>query len=499
MLVIPLLSGAGDPSTGAVLIFAGKALGMILFTIAAARWLVPFLLYQIAKTKSRELFILTTVVLCFAIAGLTYYLGLSLALGAFLAGLIISETEYSHEAMGNVLPFKELFTSIFFISIGMLLDYTFTISHWSLIVIFVVAIVAGKIFSITLAGIATGLPLSTSLMAGMVLSQVGEFSFIISKTAQKYSMMDQQHYQYFLSVSIMTMVLAPLFTSAAQKIPGALEKLPFPKILKEGYHTVSFQELEMELNDHVIIIGYGLNGRNVAHSADWAGISYLVIEMNPETVRAEREKGEKIIYGDASTEAVLHHAGLERARCIVITIPDAASSRRIVALSRKMSKDIAIITRTRFVQEVDALYRLGATDVIPEEFETSLEIFSRVLHTYNVPEKDILHITSEIRCDGYSELRGLEHSSCSFHSEIERLSGMKVASFRVEETSPVADKKLSDLDIRQKQGVNIIAIERGGEVKGNPHGEAMIQSGDILFFLGTRENIEEVKKIFSSS
>lgn len=497
MLMIPILSGAGEASMEAVLTFSGKAAGMIVLALIGAKWLVPALLFHIAATRSKELFMLTIVVLCFSIAGLSYYLGLSLALGAFLAGLIISETEYSHEAIGNVLPFKEIFTSIFFVSIGMLLNYSFTLKHWSVILIFVVSIFFLKTVAITVTGIITGLPLAVSLMAGLVLCQVGEFSFILSKTAQTYNILEQHHYQYFLSVSIITMMVSPFLISAAQKIPGIILKLPLPSVLREGYHSVSLGEAIDDFFDHVIIIGYGLNGQNVAHSARWAGITYVVIEMNPETVRRERLKGENIIYGDASMDAILHEAGIHKARCIVITIPDIAASRRIVALSRKMNEEIIIITRTRFVQEVDSLYSLGANDVIPEEFETSIEIFSRVLRTYNIPGNDIQNIINEIRCDGYRELRGDEHGTCSFTGEIRRISGLNVISFRVEEASEVSGKKLRDLDIRKDFRVSVIAIERQGTVIANPHGEEIMKSQDVVFLLGSNEDIESVRKLFA--
>lgn len=498
ILLIPLLSGTGAASTSAVFIFVAKTAGMIILTLAGAKWIVPFLLFHITRTRSRELFILTIVVLCFGIAGLTYYMGLSLALGAFLAGLIISETDYSYEAMGNILPFKEIFTSIFFISIGMLLDYSFAVKNIAPVLLLVFSIIVLKVAAITVTGIIIGLPLSVSLMSGLVLSQVGEFSFIVSKTARTHSLLETGHYQYFLSVSILTMLAAPFIIAAAQRIPRLLEKIKLPPFLSNGYYSLSLAGHHEKLDDHIIIIGYGVNGRNVARSSQWAEIASIVVEMNPETVRREQSKGINIIYGDASSDEILHEADIDSARCIVVTIPDAATAQRIVVMARKMNPDITIITRTRFVQEVESLYRLGADVVIPEEFETSIEIFSRVLHTYNIPENDIHHIIDEIRCDGYSELRGANAPSCSFTAEIKRASGLNVSSWRVENNSPAGGKTLQELNIRKLHGVSVIAIERGGSLAANPDSDDRIEAEDIIFLLGSSEEIESVRPLFTA-
>lgn len=406
MLLIPLLAGVQTDSSNTLLILLAKTLGIILLVIVGSKWIVPFILYQITKTRNRELFLLSVIVICFSIAWMTHSIGLSLALGAFLAGLIISESEYHHEALGNILPFKDVFTSLFFISVGMLLDIKFFLNNpWTIILITIGVLV----LKIILAGVTTillGFPLRTAILVGFKLCQVGEFSFILAKVGAESGLLEGNTLQLFLAVSILTMTVTPFLAAVAPYVVDITMKLPLPKRLKVGLYNEQYSKKKQK-SDHTIIVGFGLNGRNIARTSITANIPYVIIEMNPQTVRHERKKGQPIIHGDATHEVVLEYAGIKTARILVVAISDTEGTRKIVRLARRLNPNIYIIVRTRYVEEVNTLYELGADEVIPEEFETSIEIFTRVLEQYMVPKHEIEKSVAQVRADGYKMFRNI--------------------------------------------------------------------------------------------
>ena len=296
IFVTPLLAGKSGDLGSFLLLYAAKGAGIIVFIIVSVNWLVPFILYQVSRTRSRELFLLTVVALCFAIAWLTSTLGLSIALGAFLAGLIISESEYSHQALSSMVPFKDVFTSFFFVSIGMLLDIQVVVQKPVLVLLTVIGVMILKSaiagFTVTL----LGSPLRIALLAGLALSQVGEFSFILSRYGIEYGLLAQPTYQLFLTVTVITMAVTPFLITASPRIADTLLKLPLPKKLVTGlYQTPGMEDTRRtkHLSGHLVIIGYGVNGRNLARAARAAGISYSIVEINAETVKQERSQGEK--------------------------------------------------------------------------------------------------------------------------------------------------------------------------------------------------------------
>ena len=402
MLFTPFLAGQTTNLALELLVLLLKGAGIIAFVIVGSRWLVPPLLYQILRTRNRELFLLSILALCFAVVLLTSGLGLSLALGAFLAGLIISESEYSHEALANVLPFRNIFTGFFFVSVGMLLNVTFLIQHLGLVLLVTCGVLLLKTILAVAATLVLGFSLRTAIMAGMALSQVGEFSFVLSKIGVSHGLLSQPHYQLFLAVSVITMATAPFIVSLASLVADKTSTLPLPVRLRRNDMATRLSFAQPQ-QGHLVIVGFGLNGRNVARAARAAGVPYIILEMNAETVRQERKTGEPIHYGDATHESVLHHVRTEHARVAVVAINDPSATRRITASIRENSPDIHLIVRTRYFGEVAALHQLGADEVIPEEFEASLEVLMRVLTKYQIPPTEIERFTTELREDGYKE------------------------------------------------------------------------------------------------
>ncbi|HPS58719.1 MAG TPA: cation:proton antiporter [Spirochaetota bacterium] len=502
MLITPVLAGVEGNSDNTLLLFGLKSVGLIAFVFAMLKWIAPWIFYQLARTRSRELFILGSVVTCFAVAGLTFYIGLSLELGAFLAGLIISETEYSYETMGNIIPFRDVFASIFFISIGMLIDIRFMLGSWQVVLGGGLAIILVKFIIAIISVLLLGFSLRTSILVGFALSQIGEFSFILSKVGYDYKILNSIEYQTILSMSIITMVFSSFILNYSTPLINKLMKTPLLSWIDRKTYSMSSIAKEPDdhnLNDHLIIIGYGINGRNVSRSARIAGIPYLIIETNPETVIKELAKGEKIIYGDASNEEVLRHANILVARVLVTTVPDAPSARRVIATARKLNPDVYIIARTRFVKEVNDLFALGASEVIPEEFETSVEIFTRLLRKFNIPENDITSLVDIVRSDGYHMLRTASIESITPADQRNLIKGMEMVSYRVEGGSSADGRSILDLAIRKKYGVTVLAIYNGGDVIHNPDGDAVLNADDIVMLVGMPAQVRNVCEMFKTS
>ena len=498
ILVTPLLAGETGNLGESPLVLIGKGIGFVLLVIIGAKWFVPHLLFQIARTRSRELFLLSVIFICFSVALLTSSLGLSLSFGAFLAGLIISESEYSHQALSNIMPFRDVFMSLFFVSIGMLLDINYLFQQPVLFVLITLSVLALKS---SISGFVTtllGYPLRTTILVGLALGQVGEFSFVLSTFGVQYGLLDANIYQFFLAVSILTMASTSFIIALSPHIADYMVSLPLPKRLTYGIPIsgLNSSNKKIHLKDHIIIIGFGINGRNVARAAMSAGIPYLIIEMNPETVRNEQLKGELIHYGDATHEAVLEHANIRNARVMVLGISDPVATRRIVAIAHDLNPALHMIVRTRYLHEMKPLYDLGAEEVVPQEFETSVEIFIRVLKKYFVPKDEVEKFIAEVRADGYEMFRSISKKPEDIRDVKLDLPDVEISTFRISERSPMVGKTLAQMELRKKYGVTLLAISRNSQTISNPHGDVGLCANDVLVILGSPDKIAEVSGLF---
>jgi CPA2 family monovalent cation:H+ antiporter-2 len=464
---------------------------VVVFTYISAQYIVPKLMYQIAKSESKELFLLATITICFFVAFLTSQAGLSLALGAFLAGLIISESEYSHQATSTILPFRELFTSFFFISIGMLLDLTF-FSQNAVKILLLVGIVF--IMKGSLAAVATiflKYPGRTVIMTGLALFQIGEFAFILSRVGIEYNLLSEELNQYFLSVSIVTMLLTPFIIMYSDKISSLLLRTRIQEQLNKKITAQNSSASDLDhLENHLIIIGFGINGRNVSKAARYANIPYVILELDAEAVKEEKKKGEPILFGDAVHEHILTTVKLKKARVVVIAISDPQATKTIISNIRAESKSVYLIVRTRYVKEIEPLIALGADEVIPEEFETSIEIFSRVLHNYLVPMDELETLVQTIRLGNYQMFRPTNKLSAKTSQT--QIPDLKITCLRVlADSGSVVGKTIADVDVRKSYGISILAIERKHKMISNVSPEEKIKQNDRLFVRGDREHIEK--------
>jgi CPA2 family monovalent cation:H+ antiporter-2 len=496
MLFTPIIAGQAGDVTESVLMLLLKTAVVILITILSARYLVPRLMHSIAKTNSQELFLITTITICFAVAFLTAEAGLSLALGAFLAGLVISESEYSHQATSVILPFRELFTSFFFISVGMLLDLQFFWANIGAVLLIVLVVFFVKSIIASLATAVLKYPPRTFLLTGLALFQVGEFAFILSKVGIEYDLLSPATNQYFLAVSIVSMLLTPFVIIFSERIAfGVMKFRPIrawdKKMLasKEQDHSVATDQL----SNHLVIIGYGINGSNLARAAEFSNIPYVAVEMNEETVKAEQEKGVPILFGDARQDHIMETVNISKARVVVIAISDPEGTKVVAKNIRMVSQSVHLIVRTRFVKEIPELIALGADDVIPEEFETSIEIFSRALHYFLIPEDDIGHFAEITRSDNYGLFQNKKSIPRTFrpskYPEFD-ISCLKVRT----DNRRIVGKTLSELDVRNQYGINILGLSRKDELITNTGPNEVLLQRDILYVTGTQASIDQFRK-----
>lgn len=494
MLLIPLLAGEGEGFDLAHM--QNLLVGMIfllIVAIAAFRG-VPKLLFYVTRTRKRELFLVSVLTICFVVAWATSSVGLSLSLGAFFAGLVISESEYSSEAIGQVLPFQEIFTSFFFVSMGMLLDVSFVIQQPFLILgitglaLLVKFMVAGG------SAVALGMPLRAAILAGVALSQVGEFSFVLAHSGMEYGLISDYNYQLFLAVSLLTMTFTPSLMMLSHKLAHFLGTLPLPLKLKMGYNFSEQEANHKSKRDHIIIVGFGVRGRHLARAAKEADLPYVVLEMNPETVKVERGNGEPIFFGDPSHHAVLLHAGIKNARTVAVVINDAAAAKRIVKTARELNPDVYIITRTMYFREVQPMFKIGANDVIPDEFGSSLEIFTRVLQKFEVSHSKICQCVDSVRIEGYETLRwqSLSNSNSNHLDPNEA----RIETVRLGESSPLVGKTILNSELKKSHGLTVLLIKRHAETLAAIEADTELQAADSLVVVGSPSNIERAKHLF---
>ncbi|MEN2985845.1 MAG: cation:proton antiporter [Thermodesulfovibrionaceae bacterium] len=493
MLFTQLLAGKGESYLDFFTVI-GKAFIIFSIVFLFSRIAVPYILHEVVKTRSRELFIIVTILICLGIAYFTSRLGLSLALGAFLAGVVISESEYSAQAISDILPFKETFSGVFFISVGMLLNINYIRSNLIQELITVGNIFILKTLIISLIVYIFIHSIKLSFKSALFLAQIGEFSFVLAFAGKSFGLLDESIYQSFISASIITMLLTPLIIRFSPKLVDSLVKIePFRSL--EKIRKIKESDIVVKKSNHVIIIGFGLNGRNLAKVLKEVNIPYVVLDLNPDTVRKMKKKGEPIYYGDGTSAEILHKLGIHRARVLVIAISDPVATRKIVQIAKGENPKIHIIVRTRFVTEIEELQKLGANEVIPEEFETSLEIFARVLHHFGFPRNEILKMIETIRKEHYEILRTPElHRRVSV--ECVFFEGLDIDSYRVESNSWIVGQTLKSLDLRAKVGVTVIAIQRNGETILNPPADLVIKENDLVFYVGSKKQLIDAYNFF---
>ena len=492
MVLMPILAGTqqGPAALVRAVVVTAVATGAL---IVAGRFIVPRFLAKVTTIRNAEIFTLCVLGIGLGAAFLTSRFGLSLALGAFLAGLVVSESEYGLQALSDVLPFRDAFSGIFFTSIGMLLNIRFFFQN----ALLVLAVALGVIVLKTVAGYFVVRFVKRSARAGIIvglgLAQVGEFSFVLASVAATLGLLVGNEYQVFLGAAITTMLAAPFLVAASADIADWL-------LSKRKVPTMEFATREVRavrpLADHVIIVGYGLNGRNLARALRSAGISYAVMDANGQKVRDARRDREPIFFGDGTRGEVLERIGIRQARMLVFAIASHQDEKRGIAVARHLNPKVHIVARTRYVSDMDELYALGANEVVPEEFETSLEIFARVLRKYGITEGRIREMAEEARGDHYELLRQRGTNLTRVDGFLSPLAArVEMETMSVRRGSEAAGRSLTEMNALCA-GARVAAVIRGGQVRYDLDASSVLNVGDTVVLIGSAESLASAAGVF---
>jgi CPA2 family monovalent cation:H+ antiporter-2 len=481
MLLVPAFaSGAGAPPLTQVMTRVAVAIVGVLALVLVARVVVPRLFRKIAELGSREVFTAGVIVLIVATIAAAGKLGISAALGAFAAGVVVGDTEFIHEIGGILRPFRDFLSALFFASIGMLLDPAFLFQALTLVLGTVAVVVVIKVMAAYPAFRAGGALPRTSLRAAFAIAPIGEFSFLVAQEGKRLGVLQHRDEQLFIAVAVLTLAATPFFVVAGSWLARRVVSSPEPA-----------QEKEPEQSGHIVIIGYGLNGLNVAHVLGAIGLDYVVVEEDPHRAEVARANGSRVIVADAAAPEALAAAGIARARAAVIAISDPDGARRIVRLCRQESPDLHILVRTRYVLQVEPLRQLGANEVIPEEFETSIEIISRLMRLLAVPGNVMAARIRELRDEAYKLLRDPAMRAAEGRRLSAALEAGSSLTFFVLPGTAAQGRTLADLAVADDH-VAVPAMMRGGLPYAPAPTEEPLQPGDTLFLVGESEDLMRV-------
>lgn len=488
VLIVPLLGGEGGADIGAQVGLALlKAAGVVVATLFVSRFVVPRALAWVDRARSTEVFLLAILGLALGTAWLTSLAGLSLALGAFLGGMVVADTEYGHRAMSQVKPLRDAFVSIFFVSLGMLFDVQVLLVSPLLLVGLTFALIAGKGALAAAAALAMRFPARVAWLAGAGLAQFGEFGFVLAQLGAGSGVVDAATLAPVLSAGVLTMLLTPLLLRAAPHVTAG-ERLLEPLAKRLGARVEAEPDKQATPSGHVVVVGYGVAGRLVARSLTDSGVKVVALELNADTVRAARAAGEDIHYGDATSEDALEHVHLEAARALVLVMNDPAAAQRVLNTARRVAPKVPVLLRTHYLAEVKQLLGAGAADVVAEEVESAMEIVVRALRWLDVPrnviDKQVRRAREETQTSGRKPTVPRKTLG-----ELPALADLKLEHVVLEADSPALGQSLRMLELRHRTGALVVALQREGQLLDQLDPSQPLSVGDVVFLAGRGESV----------
>ncbi|HOX45524.1 MAG TPA: cation:proton antiporter [Myxococcota bacterium] len=496
MLVIPLLAGGSGPSVAGLAWALGKAVVILAGLVLLARLALPWLLRRVDRTRSREVFFLSVVVVCLGTAYLTHLAGLSLALGAFLAGMLLADGDFSHRALGDILPMRILFTSVFFLSLGMLFNPRVVLEHPLWVAGLFLALLVGKGLLAALAGLAMRFPARVAALSGLALAQFSEFSFVLAKESQAAGLLGAVEAELLLAAGVLTMFVTPLTLRFFPRLAaGAALLRPLERLLgARGITEVSPDHAA--LHGHVVVVGHGVAGRLLTAALRETGQPYLIIELNADTVRAARMAGEPAYYGDITSPETLAHARVREARVVIVSINDPEAARRAVIESRRNAPDTPVVVRTRYLADTQALHELGATDVVNEELEAGMELMARVLRLLGVGSNELADQLRLARRRHQPAVRKLTIPRRQL-IEIPELAALKVDTYRVPPQAWALGRTPAELRLRSVTGAWVVGLGRDGNLVGGSVTDSRLEMGDRVFLVGTGDQLKAAAELLT--
>jgi CPA2 family monovalent cation:H+ antiporter-2 len=434
--------------------------------------------------------------ICFAIALLSFELGMSLAFGAFLAGLMISESEYSHNIFGNFYTIKDVFSSFFFVSIGMLFDVHFVIDNWLLVMVCFLLVITMKSFIAGGTGFVLGHTLKGTILIGLALSQVGEFSFILASIGFDNGILPGFYYQLFLAVAVLSMGMTPFLFYFSPMLVEVISKLPLPVAVRDGLFPL--KELTLPpFNNHLVIIGKDPSAQKLSLMARYNNIRHISIIFDPTLAHEKMNEGDTVVYGDAVNEPVLRKAYAENADVVVISVGNLVPSLAIVEKVRKINNNAYILVRSATVTNIEQLYKVGADEVIPEKLEIAIDMMNRILTKRHVPNKEINRIISGIRNRSLGAFS--EKDLVNKPSIFDEFHNMNISVINIGPNSSAEGMTLIGLDLRRRTGVTILAIKRGPEIIEHPAPDTVLHGSDIAYVIGEPDQVKQADALLNVS
>jgi CPA2 family monovalent cation:H+ antiporter-2 len=498
LVLLPVILGGGSSplqSIGLALFQTALFIGLMLFVGARV---MPWLLRRTAHTRSRELFLLAVVALALGTAlGAAELFGVSLALGAFLAGVVIGESEVSHQVGAEVLPFRDIFAVLFFVSVGMLVDPATLIGNAGQVLALTALVVVGKALITLLMGVALPASGRTMLVVAAGLSQIGEFSFIVGQSGLALGVLSQEQYGLILAASLLAIVVNPLLFRAVplaesflrRRLPALWRRLerggPTPEPVSDG------------MAEHVVVVGYGRVGEHIVAVLERLGVARLVVEQDAARASEFQQRGIPTLFGDASNSEVLSHASLERARALVVTVPDETATELIVIAAHRRAPELPIIARAATSAGVRRLLDHGARDVIHPELEGGLEIVRHTLLALKYPLLQVEQYIDAVRHDAYDTAISSHEEHLMFDQLMSALRSMALAWHEVPEDSPLIGLTLAAANLRALTGASVIAIVRGQRVIANPKSSTPFLAGDQIGLIGEAEQVAAAAELIA--
>jgi CPA2 family monovalent cation:H+ antiporter-2 len=490
LIAIPVLGGGGGDVASELGLALVKGTLVVVAMLAGGRWLLRPLFHEIASLRSPELFTLTALLFTLAAAAASYAAGLSMALGAFLAGMMLGETEFRHQVEADIRPFRDVLLGLFFITVGMLLNVERLPAILPWVIVLLVALVVLKTVSIAVISVLMGRAQGVGIRTGLVLAQGGEFGFALLSLAVAFGILDPASMQVVLATVILSMAVTPFLV----RYNGAIARLLFAESDQQnrGKTVREVAASASHLDRHVIICGYGRVGQSIARFVEHEEMGYIALDMDPVRVRDARAAGEPVSYGDSTHREILEAAGLHRARVLVISYDDAEASMKIIQQARAMGITIPILVRTRDDSNLDRLQKAGATEVVPETLEASLMLASHLLLLLGAPVSRVVRQVQQVRTNRYQMLR------VYFHGEETEPLGQpggfreRLYTVSLPERAFAVGRTLGEVNLGER-GVMVTAVRRGGIRGSHPHAEMRLQSGDALVLYGAPEDLERAE------
>jgi CPA2 family monovalent cation:H+ antiporter-2 len=487
MLTMPLLAGEGA-SWGALGWALGQAAAVVVGVVLGARLVVPKLLGLAAGAGSRDVFVLTALLVATAVAWATASLGLSMALGAFLAGVVIAETEFVHQVASEVAPFRDALASLFFVSVGMLLDPAVAWAQPWTVLGLAALLIAGKLWVAVHAVMFMRFPGRVAMLSGLALAQVGEFSFVLLKAGEANGLASSEAARIFLASSVVTMIAAPLLVAFSPRLAaGAALLRPLERLLAVAADDAA-EAADERLHDHVVVAGLGLAGRTLMRGLAEAGVPYVGVELDPDVVIRRRQEGFHVRYGDVTSAEVLEHvAHVGGARLVVLLLSDSEAARRAATVLRARYPALPLVARVHRLDRDGAAWRLPGVQLIAEDHEAAVEVLERVLRGVGAAGEVVAAAVGAARASrdpAGAPVVSATHVPAAFHAR----------SITVAAGHAAVGRSLADLHLRARCGATVVALSRDGAVRGAPDPHDPLLAGDTLVLVGADEALERAAR-----